>query len=288
MLNSAALYGEQELLYNRFMEPALRSAISQLALPPGSIGLDAGSGPGGVLHLLDTAMGAVGHIIATDVSPELLMIAQEEIQSHNLQDRVTLFCADLGQRLPLPNDSLDWIWTADVLSSEGEKRGFPEPADVIKEMARVVKPGGRIAIFLGNRLGAVYLPGHAHIENCLATAVNLNYRKQDHFHPAFHNENVLGWMRTAGLTQLRISAHITEYQSPLHPDVIRYIQKFIFQAEYSPSVELKQYAHGIGLSEDEWQMWLDISDPHSPNYILTQPDYYCVRFGTLAIGHVIK
>jgi len=288
VLNSDITYGEQELLYNRFMEPALRSAINHLALPPGSIGLDAGCGPGGVFHLLDAAMGAVGHIVATDVSPTLLMLAQREIRSHNLDSRFSLYCANLGDALPLPNDCLDWVWTADVLTSEGAKRGIPNPVDVIKEMARVVKPGGQIAIFLGNRLGAVYLPGYAHIENCLATAVSLIYRKQDHFHPAFHNENVLGWMRAAGLTQLRMSAHITEYQAPLHQDVIRYIQKFIFEAEYCPSPELKQSAHGIGLTEEEWQTWLEISNPRSSNYILTQEDYYCVRFGTLAIGHVIK
>lgn len=288
MLNSDVIYGEQELLYNRFMEPALRSAINQLALPPGSIGLDAGCGPGGVFHLLDSAMSAVGHIVATDVSPTLLTLAHKEIQSHNLEGRVSLYCASLGDALPLPNNSLDWVWTADVLTSEGAKRGIPNPVNVIKEMARVVKPGGQIAIFLGNRLGAVYLPGYAHIENCLATAVSLIYRKQDHFHPAFHNENVLGWMRAAGLTQLRMSAHITEYQAPLHQDVIDYIQKFIFEAEYCPSSELKQSAHGIGLTEEEWQTWLDISNPQSSNYLLTQEDYYCVRFATLAIGRVIK
>ncbi len=288
MTNSDAEYGEQEILYNRCMEPALRSAIGRLSLPPGSIGLDAGCGPGGVFYLLDEATGSVGHIVATDISPYLLGMAREEIAANNLQDRVTLFCGSLGQQLPLPESCLDWVWTADVLTSDGGKRGFPDPAEVIRDMARVVKPGGQIAIFLGNRLGALYLPGYAHIENCLGTSVHLNYRKQDRFHPSFINENVLGWMRAAGLTHLRMSAHITEYQSPLHPDVIRYIQKFIFEAEYAPTSELKQYAHGIGLTEAEWETWLDISNPQSPNYILTQEDYYCVRFGTLAVGHVIK
>lgn len=288
MTNSDAEYGEQELLYNRFMEPALRSAIGRLSLPPGSIGLDAGCGPGGVFHLLDEATGSVGHIVATDILPYLLGMAHEQIEVHHLEDRVSLFCGSLGQPLPLPDNSLDWVWTADVLTSDGDKRGFPDPAEVIRELARVVKPGGQIAIFLGNRLGALYLPGHAHIENCLATSVHLIYRKNDRFHPSFINENVLGWMRTAGLTHLRMSAHITEYQSPLHPDVIRYIQKFIFEAEYAPTDELKQYAHGIGLTEAEWETWLDISNPESPNYILRQEDYYCVRFGTLAVGHVIK
>src|SRR3954454_5290209 len=104
MLDSDTAYAEQELLYNHFMEPALRSAINQLALPPGSSGMDAGCGPGGVLYLLDAATGGVGHMIGTDISPTLVMMARQEIELHNIGERVSLFCADLGQPLPLPND----------------------------------------------------------------------------------------------------------------------------------------------------------------------------------------
>jgi SAM-dependent methyltransferase len=281
-------YGELELLYNGFMQPALRSAIDRLALPPGSSGLDAGCGPGGVLHLLDAATGGVGHVVGLDNSPALLGLAREQVQVSELQDRIALIQGDLSHPLPFADDSLDWVWTADVLCSQGDARGIPDPAVVVQDMARVVKPGGQVAVFLGNRLGAMFIPGHAHIETSLATAVNLNYRKQDRFHPSFQHENVLGWLRAAGLTQLRMSAHITEYQSPLHPDVARYIQEFVFEDEYAPSPELKQYAHGVGLTEEEWQTWLDIADPQSPNYLLQQEDYYCVRFGTLATGRVVS
>jgi SAM-dependent methyltransferase len=281
-------YGQQELLYNKFMEPALRSAIGRLSLPPGSRGLDAGCGPGGVLPLLDEATGGVGHITGIDLSPPLLALAQEQIEIHELGERAALLCVDMSQPLPFPDDSFDWAWSADVLCSDGESRGFADPAAVVEELARVVKPGGQVAIFLGNRLGAMFVPGHAHIENCLATALNLNYRKRDHFRPSFQHENVLGWLRAAGLEQRRMSAHITEYQAPLHPDITRYIQEFVFDDEYAPSPELKQYAHGVGLTEDEWATWLDISDPTSPNYLLNDPDYYCVRFGTLTTGRVVE
>lgn len=281
-------YGEQELLYNRFMEPALRSAIDRLALPPGSSGLDAGCGPGGLLHLLDAATGGVGRILGVDISLPLLEMAQGQVRLHALEDRVSLFCADLSQPLPFADDALDWVWTADVLCSEGEARGFSDPALVLKELARIVKPGGQVAVFLGNRLGAMFLPGHAHIENCLATAANLYYRKRDYFRPSFQNENILEWLRAAGLVQLRVSAHITEYQAPLQPDIVRYIDEFIFKDEYTPTPELRERAHGVGLTEAEWETWLELSDPEAPGFILNQPDYYCVRFGTLAVGRVVE
>ncbi len=280
-------YAEQELLYNQFMKPAIRSAINHLSLPTGSIGLDAGCGPGGIMPLLDSMTGGVGCVIGIDNSAELLEYAYQQISNSQSTDRIALVCADLGQPIPLPADYLDWVWTADVLTSENGKRGF-SPVEAVKDMVRVVKPGGQVAIFLGNRLGAIFMPGYSHIENCLTTAVNLIYRKEDHFHPAFHNENVLEWMRCAGLTQISFSGYITQYQSPLHPDIMRYIQKYIFEDEYASSPQLKQFAHGVGLTEEEWQVWLDISNPQSQNYILNHPSYYCVRFGTLAVGRVVN
>jgi ubiquinone/menaquinone biosynthesis C-methylase UbiE len=278
-------YGQAELLYNRFMEPALNTAIATLALPPGSHGLDAGCGPGGVLHLLDNATGNVGRVTGIDLSPYLLTQAQEQLEQRNLQERVSLALADLGQPLPFPDNSFDWVCSADVLCSNGEARGFPNAADVVKELRRVVKPGGAVAIFLGNRLGALFMPGHAHLEQCLSTAVDLNYRKQGHFAPSFYHENVLAWLRAAGLTQLKMSAHIAEYQYPLKPEVTQYIQH-IFETEYAASDELKRYAQGVGMRGDEWETWLDISNPASSNYLLSSQDYYCVRFGTLAVGRV--
>lgn len=46
-------YAEEEILYNRFMEPALRQALSVLSFPKtdGTV-LDAGCGPGGLFPLL--------------------------------------------------------------------------------------------------------------------------------------------------------------------------------------------------------------------------------------------
>lgn len=284
--NSA--YGQHELLYNRFMEPALQSAINLLRLPPGSRGLDAGCGPGGVLHLLDNAIGSVGHVTGVDIAPPLLRMAREQIELRELTGRADVLCADLSRTLPFEDDVFDWVWSADVLCSDGEARGFADPVDVIREFVRVAKPGGTVAIVLGNRLGAMYLPGHAHLEQCLSTAIQLNYLKTGHFAPSFYHEPVLAWLRAAGLTHLKISAHIAEYQYPLRPDVRDYIHEYIFAREYAPTPELKQRAHGVGLTEEEWDTWLDISNPASPNYLLDSEDYYCVRFGTLATGHTLE
>jgi hypothetical protein len=85
-----------------------------------------------------------------------------------------------------------------------------------------------------------------------------------------------------------LSAHVTEYQHPLPPDVKRYIQRYIFEEEYRSSPELKQHAQGMGLTEDDWNTWIRISDPESPNYLLDSQDYYSVAFGTLTTGRSLE
>jgi ubiquinone/menaquinone biosynthesis C-methylase UbiE len=280
-------YAERELLYNRFMEPALSTAINSLALPSGSQGLDAGCGPGGVLHLLDNAIGSVGHIVGIDISKAHLEAAQQQIGERGIGARVYLTYADLSQPLPFATSEFDWVWIADVLSSGAEARGFADPVDVVRELARVVKPGGTVAVFLGNWLGAMFIPGHAHIEQCLDTAVELHYHQNNSYHPSLYHENVLSWLRRAGLVQLKVSAHITEYQYPLKPELVHYIREYIFEGEYKSTPELKQLALRVGLSEADWATWLDISNPNSPDYLLDNEDYYCVQFGTLTTGRVL-
>jgi hypothetical protein len=70
--------------------------------------------------------------------------------------------------------------------------------------------------------------------------------------------------------------------------VKRYIQRYIFEEEYGSSPELKQHAQGMGMSDDDWNTWIHISDPASPEYLLETDDYYCVAFGTLTTGRSLE
>ncbi len=279
-------YGERELLYNRFMEPALRSAVGMLAPQPGSWGLDVGCGPGGVLPLLNEAALGSAYIVGLDISKGHLVRASQQIATTATSNHVSLLQVDLRDPLPFPDHSFDWAWTADTLSSGADDRAFPDPAAVIRELVRVVKPGGKLAAFFGNWLGAMFLPGHAHIEQCLVTGLEVRYRKREHFHPSFRHENALAWFLAAGLSDIRVSPHVVLYQYPLSRNVVEYIQHHVFEAEYNDPPDLKAYALGAGLTEDDWEAWLSLSNPASPDYLLNRPDYFCVRYAILTTGVV--
>ncbi len=281
-------YTEQELLYNRFMAPALRSAVRAFAPAPGSRGLDVGCGPGGLLPLLGEAVGEQGVLIAADLSTPHLRAARDyagprtDAALHPVQ-------LDLCAPLPFATGAFDWAWTADTINdphTPGSGVTQPDAVEAIRAIARVVRPGGKVAAFYGNWLGAMLMPGYAHLEQRLYTALEVYYAKHGRAHPSFANENALGWFQAAGLEVVEVSAHTALYRQPLPEEIRRYLQRYVFDVEYREPPFLKAYALGMGLTEADWDRWLELSDPTSPDYLLDREDYFCVRYGILTVGKV--
>ena len=96
--------------------------------------LDVGCGLGGTArHLADT-VGCTVHGI--DLTPEYIAVGERLNRAVGLDDRVSLTC---GSALSLPYDdaSFDVVWTEHV------QMNIPDKAQFYREIARVLKPGGR-------------------------------------------------------------------------------------------------------------------------------------------------
>ena len=107
-------------------------------LQPGEHVVDVGCGAGIDSLIAATMVGATGRVIGVDMTPAMIARARAsaaEIGATNVE-----FCEGLVESLPVPD-----AW-ADVVISNGVLNLFPDKLAGLREIARVLKPGGRLQI----------------------------------------------------------------------------------------------------------------------------------------------
>jgi arsenite methyltransferase len=271
-------YADTEYRYNHFMTSALAEAIAALGLRAGWRVLDAGCGPGGVLPLLAAAVMPSGTVLGLDYSLAHVERARQLMQAHGLQNVVTVEVADLRVELPVAPHSCDAIWIADVLYPDT----VGQPAAVVRRLARLLSPGGILAVFYGNWLRPVYLPGYARLEHLIGAAREARYASERPSQGQFHPECALAWLRGAGLQECRLQLFPVLHTQPLPQAVREYIATAIFAGHYAEAVAARDA--DAGLSPEDEALWRRLSDPTSPDCLLEQPDYYCAVSPILALG----
>ncbi|KUN44825.1 class I SAM-dependent methyltransferase [Streptomyces olivochromogenes] len=116
--------------------PAYAAAVGELGLREGDRVLDAGCGTGRALPPLRAAVGPSGVVVGADLTPAMLAAAVRAGRHRDGQ----LLLADVAA-LPLRTESLDAALGAGLIAH------LPNPAENLRELARVVRPGGTLALF---------------------------------------------------------------------------------------------------------------------------------------------
>jgi SAM-dependent methyltransferase len=130
------LYDNAQAITRRFLA-ALQHPIEWLNIPQGGIALDVGSGPGAVTASLARAAGPGGLALGVDISEPMLARAVRA----EAGPQVGFLRAD-AQRLPLRDQTVDAAVSIAVLQL------IPDPAAALSEIARVLRPGGRLAVMV--------------------------------------------------------------------------------------------------------------------------------------------
>jgi ubiquinone/menaquinone biosynthesis C-methylase UbiE len=99
--------------------------------------LDVGAGPGSITTSLAHAAGVDGLALGVDISEPMLARAVRAAAG----PQVGFLRAD-AQRLPLRDETVDAAVSIAVLQL------IPDPAAALSEIARVLKPGGRLAVMI--------------------------------------------------------------------------------------------------------------------------------------------
>ncbi|MCX7591959.1 MAG: arsenite methyltransferase, partial [Kiritimatiellae bacterium] len=111
-------------------------------LKPGETVLDLGCGGGFDVFLAAEKVGATGHVIGVDMTPEMVAKARKNAEAFRQRTGLDNVEFRLGEieHLPVADNSVDVVISNCVINLS------PDKPQVWKEIQRVLKPGGRVAI----------------------------------------------------------------------------------------------------------------------------------------------
>lgn len=138
-------------------------------LRPGETVLDLGSGAGIDVILAAKRVGSTGRAFGVDMTEEMLALARANALEAGVENAI--FLKGAIEAIPLPSESVDVIISNCVVNLSVDK-----PA-VLREMARVLKPGGRLGlsdIVAEDRLTATQRAERGSYAGCIAGAMSLS------------------------------------------------------------------------------------------------------------------
>jgi ubiquinone/menaquinone biosynthesis C-methylase UbiE len=107
-------------------------------LSEGETVLDLGSGAGADVLISARRVGPTGRAIGLDMTDEMLELARGNAEQAGVQNAV--FLKGYLEHMPLPDAAVDVVISNCVINLAADK------ATVIREAARVLRPGGRFAV----------------------------------------------------------------------------------------------------------------------------------------------
>jgi arsenite methyltransferase len=130
------LYDRAQVVARR-LTTFLQHPAEWLDIPPGGIALDVGSGPGNVTASLARVAGPDGLALGVDISEPMLARAVRA----QAGPQVGFLRAD-AQRLPFRDETFDAVVSIAMLQL------IPNPSAALAEIARVLRPGARMAVMV--------------------------------------------------------------------------------------------------------------------------------------------
>jgi SAM-dependent methyltransferase len=199
------------------------------SLQRGETVLDLGSGGGFDVFIAGRKVGVEGRAIGVDMTPDMLAKARKNIAAYEQRSGLANVEFRLGEieHLPVADNSVDAVISNCVINLS------PDKPQVWREIARVLKPGGRVAVSDLALLKALPLAIQEMVEalvGCVAGAVLVSETEQ--------------MVRAAGLVDVALRAKsayvegMVDWQDPLYQRIIAQLPAGAKASDYITSLEV--------------------------------------------------
>jgi ubiquinone/menaquinone biosynthesis C-methylase UbiE len=253
----------------RAMAEIYHSLLVQVELLPGDRVLDLGCGSGTHFAWIAAIIGPEGTIVGVDPDQTNLDLAASRIADAPYHGQVELIRGPLHP-LPCPDASFDAVWCAGSLQYE------PDPVGALREMVRVVRPGGKVAA-QDVEMHTMML-GPMPDDLLIALKGTLPHgQTSEGFVDWFTGHKLRGYLHAAGLREVRGYLRTREYVHPLTDDERGFLDVAIpYLCAASPGIHT--------LSDEQRDQLRRLSSLDAPDSMFRRPDFIFVEGRALAVG----
>ena len=199
------------------------------ALQSGEVVLDLGAGGGFDVFIAGRKVGPTGRAIGVDMTPEMLAKARKNIGTYRERSGLDNVEFRLGEieHLPLADASVDVVISNCVINLS------PDKPQVWREIARVLKPGGRVAVSdlaLLKPLPPAVAESVEALVGCVAGAVLVSETER--------------MAKDAGLGDLVLKSKsgyidgMVDWQDPLYQKIVAHLPAGTKPSDYITSLEI--------------------------------------------------
>jgi ubiquinone/menaquinone biosynthesis C-methylase UbiE len=152
--------------------PEIESLLGDLPLADARRVLDVPCGDGFYSEHLARQLAPGGEVIGIDIDSAALAAARKRAQDHSGTAAIHIHSADVFA-LPFDEGEFDFVWCAQSLISLSEPTAIPERSSILKalkELYRVLCPGGQIGLLEQDAMHNLLLPWPADLELALQHA----------------------------------------------------------------------------------------------------------------------
>jgi arsenite methyltransferase len=199
------------------------------SLKEGEVVVDLGSGGGFDCFVAGPKVGPGGRVIGVDMTPQMITKARRNLAEYTQATGLANVEFRLGEieHLPLPDASVDIVISNCVLNLS------PDKPQVWRDIGRVLKPGGRVAVSdlaLLKPLPAGVMEMVEALVGCISGAVLISETHQQ--------------MVDAGLTEITLTSKpqyidaMTNWEDPLFRKIVEALPKGSAPSEYITSLDI--------------------------------------------------